>query len=79
MKYPYPLVEVVWVDAETGHGWEEEDETEPMLPVVVTAGFLLKQTEELVCIASSVSATKNHNGRISIPTGMVKSLKVLKK
>ncbi len=77
-KYPYPLVEVRWLDAQTSHGWEDQTEVDSEVPVVTTVGFLLKETEESIVIASSVGQDKTHNSRITIPTGMIKDRRILR-
>lgn len=74
-KYPYPLVECRWVDAETTSGWEAHGENKPTVPIVITVGFLIEDNEELISIASTVGDDRMHNARINIPRGMVKELK----
>lgn len=76
MKYPYPLVEVLWIDAYTDHGWE--DEVEIREEEVVTVGFLISQNDKGLCIASSTGEDGSHNARIVIPGGMVKKVRTLK-
>lgn len=79
-KYPYPLVEVLWIDAETdGDGWLSPDEKTPVAPEVITVGFLVYDKDDIIQIASTIAVDKSHNSRIIIPKGMVKSMKVLKK
>lgn len=80
-KYKYPLVEIVWVDAETEHGWEDINEASN-LPLATTIGFLIKDQvdihgHEMYLIASTYSDVQT-NGRFKIPKGMVKEFKVLK-
>jgi hypothetical protein len=77
--YPYDLVEVQWLDASTDSGWLSEDEQEPTVPLVVTVGFLVKQNEALLSIASTVGDARDHNSRIQIPIGMVVEMRVIKK
>jgi len=79
-KYKYPLVEVVWIDAETEHGWEEIGE-DSSLPVATTIGFLIKDMpdkngHEMLLLASTYADSQT-NGRFKIPKSMVKELKVL--
>lgn len=76
-KYPFPLVEVQWKDAQTTHGWESEDEHVFEVPVVTTIGFLIKENEDGLVIASTVGSDKTHNSRITIPKGMVVTRKDL--
>ena len=77
-KYPYPLVEIQWLDAETSHGWETVAEKIPLVvPVVTTVGFLIEESEDAVRVASTIGDDKSHNARITIPRGMVKAIKTL--
>ena len=73
--YRFPLVEVIWDDAETSDGWEEP--TSDLKPAIATTvGFLVRETDKHLLIASTYDP--NHtNGRIQIPIGMVVSRKVL--
>jgi len=77
-KYPFPLVEVKWLDAQTSHGWEDKDEIDSEVPVVTTIGFLLKETEDSVVIASTIGQDKTHNSRILIPIGMIKEKRIFR-
>lgn len=74
-SYKYPLIEVIWDDASTDNGWEAVPES--LVPeLVTTVGFLVRETDKHLLIASSYDP--NHtNGRIQIPLGMVVSRKVL--
>lgn len=75
MKYPYPLVEVLWVDAYTDHGWENEVEVREEL--VITVGFLVTDNEKGLCIASSTGEDGSHNARIVIPAGMIRQMRTI--
>lgn len=77
-KYPFPLVEVRWTDAQTGHGWEEETESELDCPEVITVGFLILRNDKGVRVASTVGTDKTNNSRIDIPNKMIISIKELK-
>ena len=76
----FPLVEVWWDDA-TGcaQGWIDDRDLKIEPTIVLTVGFLIKDTEEYIIIASDIDNQKMHNGRTQIPKGMVKVMKVLKK
>lgn len=78
MKYPFPLVEITWVDAGTGHGWEQAEELDPTPFEVCTVGFLVRESAAGLVIASTVCPEKTCNSRITIPLGMVKERRVLK-
>ena len=76
-KYPFPLVQIDWKDAQTDHGWEYEEDLKIEVPVVITVGFLVKENDEAVLIASSVGTDRHSNRRVIIPKGMVIARKVL--
>lgn len=67
---PYPLVECVWDDAETNGGWDKVPE--PKQSLVLTVGFLIKETENHLVICHSITDSEyGTNGRIQIPRGMI--------
>jgi len=78
---PIPLVEVVWDDAESGNGWEVEIPETLKDRLCLTVGFLVKETENHILIASTISQDVKENLHfncyLQIPMGMVKSLKKL--
>ncbi len=79
MKAPFPIVEVVWLDASTdGQGWEAETDAVVKIPVVMTIGFLIKETEDGLLVASTACEEKTTNARIVIPRGMLKSMKYVR-
>jgi hypothetical protein len=69
------LVVVKWVDAVSDGGWEEDEK--PDVHEVVTAGFIVSETKDAICIASTVSGTFT-NARMHIPKAWIKSRKVIK-
>ncbi len=78
MKYDKPLVEIIWLDAKTEHGWEPDADVELDINAVTTIGFLLQDNENIVVIASSIDReTATNNGRMYIPKGMVVSMNEL--
>ena len=77
MKYPFPVVEVTWLDAGTSHGWEDEAELEAKPFEVMTVGFLIRDLPDCVMIASTACPEKTCNSRITIPRGMVKDMRYL--
>jgi len=76
-KYPYRLVEVYWTDAQSSHGWED-DTPEVDTPLVLTVGFLIKESETGVRIASTIGNDNTNNSRIDIPVKMIESIKDIK-
>lgn len=79
MKYPMPLMEIVWYDAETQHGWELNEDTDTSNVPITTIGFMVAKGEHNVVIASSIDSVSGNqnNSRIKIPIGMIVSVKEL--
>jgi len=79
LKFPLPLVEIVWHDACTDSGWESHDKTSTTEELMVTIGFLVARGENVVVIASSLDQETHamSNSRIKIPVGMIKTIKEL--
>jgi hypothetical protein len=83
MKRPsqiYPMVEVWWNDAtELPSGWIEAKEDFEITPcIVLSVGFLVKETDEFVIVAIDTH-NGGHNGRSQIPKAMVKKMRVIRK
>lgn len=72
MNEQYPIVRLIWDDAEVNNEWEvvpDEEELEESL--VETIGRLVKETNKYYWIASNVS--EGHvNARTKVPKSMVK-------
>lgn len=69
------LVVIHWVDAVSDGGWEEHEK--PDIHQVVTAGYIVSETKDAICIASTVSGTFT-NARMHIPKAWIKTRKVIK-
>jgi len=69
------LVVIKWVDAVSDGGWEEHEK--PDIHEVTTAGFIVSETKDAICIASTASGTFT-NARMHIPKAWIKSRKVIK-
>lgn len=82
-KQAFPLVEVIWDDASTLAGtWKskEEFEKEPLTPqLMLSIGFLIKETDDYIVIAMDLDNEGGHASRSQIPKGMVKKMRVLRK
>lgn len=74
--YKYPLVEILWDDAEVTNHWEDNSETVVNEVLCTTVGFLVKETDTHLVIASTYAEDLT-NARIQIPKGMVKTRKAL--
>ncbi len=71
VKPPFPLVAIVWDDASTDHGWQHVDEDDTARNMVLTIGFLTREDDHYIYLASTCDEQKNTNSRIKIPRGMV--------
>lgn len=78
MKYPFPVVEVIWLDAESTQGWEDEDESDHEIPEVMTIGFLIHKSDAGITVAATACKERTTNNRLKIPAGMVKSIRYLR-
>ena len=75
-NYKYPLIEITWDDAEVTNHWETTAETIVTDAMVTTVGFLVKETDTHLVIASTY-ADDLTNARIQIPKAMVKTRKTI--
>ena len=69
------LIVIRWVDAVSDGGWEEHEK--PDIHEVITAGYIVSENKDAICIASTVSGTFT-NARMHIPKAWIKSRKVIK-
>jgi hypothetical protein len=80
-KWPFDLLEVIWEDAETDHGWKAESQIEFGKELVTTIGFLIKKLKGDLIVGGSIYVDEegeyNFNTRMQIPKGMIRSLKIL--
>jgi hypothetical protein len=80
---PVPYLEVLWDDAENDPSWDTELETDhkDTLRLVLTVGFLVKETASAIYISHSLSPASDGmlhwNGCLRIPKGMIKQQKQL--
>jgi len=72
---------IKWVDAGGNDQWEDNDRPPESLPVVHSCGILLQLNDKAVTITHSVITEKGQEsrlGRLSIPRGCIKSVRVQK-
>ena len=69
------VVYLEWVDAVSDTGWEDEVKVDVHL--VKTIGFLIEETKEGICVASTVSGDMS-NARMHIPKEWIKKRKDIK-
>lgn len=82
-KYKYPLIVVIWDDAEGDTNWQASPQ-EPLKPTLVTSvGFLIRDDpkEDRILIADSYIDDSVHTigGTNKIPRGMIKLITYLNK
>lgn len=44
---------VTWVDARTDDGWTSPEDLDHRLAMITTLGFLVRETDDVLCVASS--------------------------
>ena len=72
------LVEIVWIDADGEAGWSAYD-PDAKLVTVKTYGILVNQAKDHIAHADSYcTESKMWSGLGRIPTGMVKSVRLIK-
>lgn len=69
------LVYVEWVDAVSDGGWEDNVKVD--IHAVKTIGFLIAETKDGICLASTISGD-NSNARMHIPKAWIVKRKVIK-
>ena len=68
------IVSIEWIDAVADSGWE--DKTKAAIHHCTTIGFLVDETDEAICLASTWSVDQT-NARMHIPKAWIKNRKVL--
>lgn len=68
MEVEMKLVVVDWLDSRSDDGWTEQDSLEMRVAEITTVGQVAKETEDVLCVASSVdAATGQLSGIMFIP------------
>ena len=68
------IVQVSWIDAVADVGWETKTKAE--IHHCITVGYLVDETDEALCLASTWSIDQT-NARMHIPKAWIKNRKVL--
>lgn len=76
-KPSFPIVHVLWRDANGWSGWHESSEVERFgIATVSTVGALVYDDDKVVKLAGSVAWGNAHFGDLTvIPRGWIKSMK----
>ena len=69
-----PIVQIEWIDAVADSGWEAK--VSAAIHHCTTVGFLVDETDEAICLASTWSIDQT-NARMHIPKAWIKNRKVL--
>lgn len=68
------IIQVSWIDAVADVGWESKTKAE--IHHCITVGYLIDETDEALCLASTWSIDQT-NARMHIPKAWIKNRKVL--
>lgn len=68
------IIQVSWIDAVADVGWEAKTKAE--IHHCTTVGYLVDETDEALCLASTWSIDQT-NARMHIPKAWIKNRKVL--
>jgi uncharacterized protein YqfA (UPF0365 family) len=68
------IIQLTWIDAVADSGWETKTKAE--IHHCITVGYLVDETEEAICLASTWSIDQT-NARMHIPKAWIKNRKVL--
>jgi hypothetical protein len=68
------IIQVSWIDAVADVGWEAKTKAE--IHHCITVGYLVDETDEALCLASTWSVDQT-NARMHIPKAWIKNRKVL--
>ena len=68
------IIQVSWIDAVADVGWEGKTKAE--IHHCITVGYLVDETDEALCLASTWSVDQT-NARMHIPKAWIKNRKVL--
>lgn len=68
------IIQVSWIDAVADVGWEAKTKAE--IHHCLTVGYLIDETDEALCLASTWSIDQT-NARMHIPKAWIKHRKVL--
>lgn len=68
--YTLKIIYIEWIDAVADSGWEEYDKSDDVHHCK-SIGYLVKETKEGICLASTIS-DKESNARITIPKAWIR-------
>lgn len=78
-KAKYPLVEVLWHDAWSQGGWQTTDPQKNEPAPCLSVGYMIAKTKSGVTLAGSLDDGANVGVIQFRPSGMIKSIKVLRR
>jgi hypothetical protein len=69
------IIQLNWIDAVADSGWEEK--TKANIHHCITVGYLIDETDEAICLASTWSHNQT-NARMHIPKAWINDRKIIK-
>jgi hypothetical protein len=60
-------VRITWNDSLSGDGWTFKRDLDMKLAEIITVGFLVGETKDLICVAASACGVSQFNGTMCIP------------
>lgn len=69
---------VEWLDSNTVHGWDMSDGSDRSVAHCSSVGFLLREDDEQVTIAQSISTLGSVMNTLTIPRPAVVRMKILR-
>ena len=78
MKYRFALLEIQWDDATANSDWQHPSSINPVPEIAVTVGFLVKETDGHIVIASTDGGEASGvTASMQIPKKMIISRRTL--
>ena len=74
----YPIVQVIWIDAESSDMWEDIEDIKRSCKPIRTVGYLIEDEEEHISVAMQLDLeNKNCSMVMTIPNFWIESIEEL--
>lgn len=74
----YPMVVVIWVDAESNDLWEDIDDLDHKPKEIITLGHMMKDDDDSILVAMNLDPeNESVSMTMTIPTQFIVSLKII--
>ncbi len=67
-----PLEYVEWLDHASGSGWCNDEDLDNAVPVCIGAGFVLKETKKVLCLANFCHDGASHSRQYIIKSAIIR-------